>query len=178
MVLEKKTYVPTLAIRASEMNGLEFLPQATKERMTPCILLAPWANSSTLQKAIERVERAFRHQNYFLDIDRDYEFTNLESPPQQELLALLNPNNAFENWCRFVAEHEWVWPCIQTRGQSEDAIRNQIERFQEAGRAYCMRVFMNRVPDNITEVVSAFAATGAADYAIILVQRFHRRDRM
>ncbi|MBX9463598.1 MAG: beta family protein [Aquamicrobium sp.] len=168
MVLENKTYVPTLAIRASEMNGLEFLPGATKERMTPCILLAPWANSSTLQKAIERVERAFRNQNYFLDIDRDYEFTNLESPPQQELLALLNPNNAFENWCRFVAQHEWVWPCVQTRGQTEDAIRNQIERFQEIGRAYCMRIFMNRVPDNITEVVSAFAASGAADYAIIL----------
>lgn len=168
MVLEHKTYVPTLAIRASEMNGLEFLPAATKERMTPCILLAPWANSLTLQKSIERVERAFRHQYYFLDIDRDYEFTNLESPPQQQLLALLDPNDAFANWCRFVVEHEWVYPCVQTRGQNEAAIRVQIERFQSAGRAYCMRVFMSRIPDNISEVVSAFAASGVADYAIIL----------
>lgn len=168
MVLENKTYVPTLAIRASEMNGLEFLPGATKERMTPCILLAPWANSLTLQKAIDRVEKAFRHQPYFLDIDRDYEFTNMESGPQQELVALLNPANAFENWCSFVADHEWVWPCVQTRGQSEADIRTQIARFQEAGRTYCMRIFMNRVPGNIAEVVSAFAASGAADYAIIL----------
>ncbi|WP_339832842.1 beta family protein [uncultured Parvibaculum sp.] len=168
MVLENKSYVPTLAIRASEMNALEFLPGKTKERMTPCILLAPWANSSTLQKAVDRVEKAFRNQHYFLDVDRDYEFTNLESAPQQELLALLNPANAFENWCRFVDEHDWVWPCVQTRGQSENDIKSQIMRFQKAGRAYCMRVFMDRIPSNISEVVAAFAASGAADYAIIL----------
>lgn len=168
MALENKAYVPTLAIRASEMNGLEFLPKATKERMTPCVLLAPWANSLTLQKAVERVERAFRHQNYFLDVDRDYEFTNLESPPQRELVELLNPNNAFENWCRFVIENKWVWPCIQTQAQTENNIRTQIERFQNAGRAYCMRITMHRIPNNITEVLSAFAASGVADYVIIL----------
>lgn len=168
MVLEGKTYVPTLAIRASEMSGLEFLPGLTKERMTPCFLLAPWANSATLQKAIDRVEKAFRHQNYFLDIDRDYEFTNIESPPQQELQSLLNPSNAFENWCRFVDVNQWVWPCVQTRGQTELDIRVQIARFQEAGRAYCMRLFMNRIPSNISDVVAAFAASGTSDYAIIL----------
>ncbi|WP_295074634.1 beta family protein [Tabrizicola sp.] len=168
MVLDNKTYVPTLAIRASEMNGLEFLPGATKERMTPCILLAPWANALTLQKAVDRVEKAFRHQHYLLDIDRDYEFSNLESGPQQELVALLNPANAFENWCRFVEDHEWVLPCVQTRGQSAAEIRRQIERFQGAGRSYCMRIFMGRVPSNISDVVAAFAASGAADYSIIL----------
>jgi hypothetical protein len=168
MVLENKTYVPTLAIRASEMNGLEYLPGATKDRMTPCILLAPWANSTSLKKAVERVERAFRHRFYFLDIDRDYEFTNIESPPQQELRDLLNPSNAFENWCRFVDENQWVWPCVQARGQTEADIRRQIERFQESGRAYCMRIFMDRVPSNIADVVAAFAASGTSDYAIIL----------
>lgn len=168
MVLEDKTYVPTLAIRASEMNGLEFLPSKTKERMTPCVLLAPWANSNNLQKALDRVEKAFRKQNYFLDIDRDYEFTNLESQPQQELVGLLQPQNSFENWCRFVDDNPWVWPCVQTRGQSESDIRNQIRRFQEVGRAYCLRVFMDRVPKNLSEVISAFAASGAADYIIIL----------
>jgi hypothetical protein len=168
MVLENVGYVPTLAIRASEMNGLEFLPGASKERMTPCFLLAPWANSSTLEKSVERIEKAFRHQKYFLDIDRDYEFTNLESVPQQELRGLLNPKNAFEDWCRFVEEHDSIWPCIQTRGQTENNIRTQIERFQVAGRAYCLRIFTDRIPTNINEVTSAFAASGAADYAIIL----------
>lgn len=168
MVLETKSYVPTLAIRASEMNGLEFLPRLTKDQITPCILLAPWANSSTLQKSIDRVQRSLRHKYYFLDIDRDYEFTNLESRPQKEMQSLLNPRNAFENWCQFIAENEWIWPCVQTRGQSEVEIRKQIARFQECGRTYCMRIFMDRFPSNITDVVSAFSASGAADYVIIL----------
>lgn len=168
MVLDAKAYVPTLAIRASEMNGLQYLPQASKSKMTPCILLAPWANAGSLDKAIERVEKAFRGQHYFLDIDRDYEFTNLESAPQQTLVGLLRPNNAYRNWCDFVAEHEWVMPCIQTRGQSEADIRAQIERYQDAGRSFCLRLYMNRYPSNAAEIVAALAAVGAADYAIIL----------
>lgn len=168
MVLENKYYVPTLAIRASEMNGLEFLPGATKDRMTPCILLAPWANSNSIERAIDRVQRAFPNRNYFLDIDRDYQFTNLESRTQQELAHLMDPTNAFANWVEFVELHEKVWPCIQSRDQSETEIRQQIEAIQALGRPYCMRIVRDRFPNNIDEIVSAFAAGGAADFAIIL----------
>ncbi|MCB1470532.1 MAG: beta family protein [Rhizobiaceae bacterium] len=150
------------------MNGLEFLPGATKDRMTPCFLLAPWANSNSLDRTITRIESAFPGRPYFLDIDRDYQFTNLESQPQRELAQLMDPENSFENWVSFVGEHEMVWPCIQSRGQSEDEIRTQIESFQELGRPYCMRIVRDRFPENIDEIVNAFAAGGAADFAIIL----------
>ena len=168
MVIENKSYVPTLAIRASEMNGAEFLPAATKDRMTPCILLAPWANSSILERAIDRVERAFHNRHYFLDIDRDYQFTNLESEPQRELLQLLDPENTFTNWVKFVEQYSWIWPCIQTRSQNEAQIRQQIKLFQELERSYCMRIVRDRFPNNIDEIVSAFAAEGAADFIVIL----------
>lgn len=168
MAHEVKPYVPTLAIRASEMNGLQYLPKATKERITPCILLAPWANSSTLDKAIERVEKAYRGQRFFLDIDRDYEFTNLESGAQQRLVELLDSSDAYAHWCDFVNSHEWVMPCIQTRGQSEAEIRRQIERYQVSGRSYGLRLYMNRYPSNVNEIIAALAAVGTADYTIIL----------
>jgi len=168
MVLENKSYVPTLAIRASEMNGLEYLPGATKDRMTPCILLAPWANSNTLERAIDRVQRAFPNRNYFLDIDRDYQFTNMESTPQQELAHLIDPANSFANWVEFIGQHELAWPCIQSRDQSEAEIRRQIEAIQALGRPYCMRIVRDRFPNNLDEIVAAFAAGGAADFAIIL----------
>lgn len=59
-------------------------------------------------------------------------------------------------------------PCIQTRGQTEADIRTQIERYQAAGRPFCLRLYMNRYPANASEIVSALVAVGAADYAIIL----------
>ena len=169
MVLENKAYVPTLAVRASEMNGLEFLPGATKDKMTPCFLLAPWANSNTLERAITRIERAFPHREYFLDIDRYFQLTNIEdNVPQQELARLLDSAGSFENWVEFVGEHDRIWPCIQTRGLTEAEIRVQIEAFQEQGRPYCMRIVRDKFPENIDEIVGAFAAGGVADFAIVL----------
>lgn len=168
MTLEAKTYVPTLAVRASEMNGLEYLPGATKDRLSPCFLLAPWANSSALGRSIDRIERAFPSRPYFLDIDRDYQFTNLESEPQQELVRLLDPHNNYSNWSEFVADHEWVWPCIQSRGQSEIEVRRQIESFQNLGRTYCLRIVRERFPNNIVQLVSAISASGSADFVVLL----------
>lgn len=168
MVLENKSYVPTLAVRASEMNGLEFLPSVTKDKMTPCFLLAPWANSNSLQRTIDRIERAFLNRPYFLDIDRDYEFTNLENPTQVELARLLDPAGGFRNWVDFVSRYHQIMPCIQSRGQSQADIRLQIEAYQSINRPYCMRIVRDRFPDNFDEIIDAFSATGAADYAIIL----------
>ena len=61
------SYVPTLALRASEMNGLEKLPGPTKDRIQPLFLLAPGVKSNSLGKAIERIEKAFPNRPYFLD---------------------------------------------------------------------------------------------------------------
>lgn len=168
MFLEGKVYIPTLAVRASEMNGMEFLPGATKERLLPCFLLAPWANSSTLERTIDRIATAYPNRPYFLDIDRDYQFTNLESEPQRQLAQLLDPRDGFANWVSFVREHSNVWPCIQSRGQTEAELRGQIAAFQGLGRPYCMRVVRERFPANMAEIVSAFAASGTADFVTIL----------
>lgn len=168
MALEDATYVPTLAVRASEMNGLEYLPVATKDRITPCFLLAPWANSNSLDRTITRIEKAFSKRNYFLDLDRDYQPTNSSSFAQQEFLRLLDPSNCYEDWATFVERHDKVWPCVQHFGSTEGSIKVQIERFQQAGRSYCLRLCKDRFPANIDEVVGAFAAAGTADFVVIL----------
>ena len=167
-MLDNVSYVPTLAVRASEMNGLEFLPAATKDRMTPCFLLAPWPNSNSLEKSIGRIEKAYHNRFYLLDIDRDYLFTNLENEAQREFAELLDPANAFSNWRSFVSEHEWVMPCVQTRGQSQAEIIAQIRGFQELGRPYFMRIVLERFPENFNDIIGAFSSIGSADFAIVL----------
>lgn len=167
-MLDEVGYVPTLAVRASEMNGLEYLPGATKDRMTPCFLLAPWVNARSLDRAIDRIERAFRNRLYFLDIDRDYQIGNLESAPQSELANLMNPIDAFANWVEFAAKFQLSMPCLQTSNQERREIQAQIENIRGHGQFYCVRIVRERYPNNIDEIVAALNATGGADYCVIL----------
>lgn len=168
MILEDISYVPTLAVRPSEMNGLEFLPGAAKDRITPCFLLAPWANSATLERTLVRIERAYPNRVYFLDIDRDYILTNIESGPQVELQLLKDKTGSFSNWIEFVRNHEFVFPCLQTDGLSELEIRYQVSAFQSMGRPYCVRILKDAFPDNLLDIVRALTSSGSADFAIIL----------
>lgn len=168
MALDNTDYVPTLAVRASEMMGLEFLPGATKDRITPCFLLAPWANSRALSRTITRIERAFPNRHYILDIDRDYEITNDQSAAQREYAELLDPSSCFGNWIRFVAQHEYVVPCVQTDRQSEIEIRTQIEAIRGLDRPHCFRLLIDRLPSNLSTIIDAINAEGTSDFIIIL----------
>lgn len=169
MQLSTSSYVPTLAVRASEMNGLEFLPAATKDRMSPCFLLAPWGGrSKTIDSTIDRLERAFPNRPYFLDIDRDYHFTNPEAPAQVDLIELLNPKDGFKNWIDFVGRHKNVVPCLQTRNLNSLEITSQIIRFQEMDRTFALRIVRERMPENFADIQVALNSIGSADFAIIL----------
>ena len=173
MLFGNRSYVPTLAIRASEMNGMEYLPGATKDKIIPCFLLAPWAGSNGLEKAIDRIQKAYKNRHYFLDIDRDYPLGNSTNDQarrksRQQFSLIKNGANSFNNWVNFVREFEWVYPCIQTQGLNEREIRNQIEAFQDMGRPYCVRIERDQPVENIDQVVRAFSASGVADFAVIL----------
>lgn len=168
MPLEGIRYVPTLAIRPSEMNGLEQLPGLTKDRLRPVFLLAPWTNANSLSKAVERAEKAFPARPYLLDLDRDYSITNPESDAQLELVELLSTHNCYEKWWEFITASPNAIPCLQLRDQSADCIRTQIARAQEIGREFCLRIVMSRYPLNLTEIVVTLNEIGTADYTIVL----------
>ena len=163
-----ENYVPTLAIRPSEMRGLEYLPLATKARMTPCVLLAPWSSSRSIGSAIERLEKSFSHGKYFLDIDRDYTMSNPEATAQKELQKISKSEGAFENWCNFVQDYDRVMPCLQLHAQTKDTIQRQIKRFRKNGRTFALRIFRGRTPSNLDEAIAAVSAEGAADFVVIL----------
>ena len=166
--MDNLSYVPTLAIRASEMNGLEYLPGATKDRMTPCFLLAPWATANSLEKAVGRIERAFPNRSYILDIDSNYRTMDPDSRPQVELANLKSATEYFANWRGFVNQYERIVPCIQTRNQERQELERQIGEIQNIGRPFCVRIERERYPNNIDECIAALNSVGSADYCIIL----------
>ena len=99
--------------------------------MTPCVLLAPWSSARSISSAIERLQTSYPRGRYFLDIDRDYTYSNPEALAQMELMRLSNPTNAFASWCDFINKHERVMPCLQLRNQTVDDIRRQMDKYRE-----------------------------------------------
>jgi hypothetical protein len=161
-------YVPTLAIRASEMNGLEFLPARSKDSMLPCFLLAPWSSARSLERAMERLERAYSHRPYFLDVDRDYFPSNPDNPAQTEWLGLRDPSDRYDNWWQFWTDYPNAIPCLQLEGQTPEEIRLQIGDVQSQGREFCVRIELQRRPRNISQIVDVLQDVGTADYSVIL----------
>ncbi len=163
-----ETYVPTLAIRPSEMNGLEYLPRKSKERLMPMILLAPWSSSHSLDKAMERVARAYPQGKLFLDPDRDYVPSNSDSPAQAEWLELRNPANSFQAWRAFCRNYPRVVPCLQLEGQTQSDILKQARDAQDREAEFCLRIELARRPINLSEVVEALVTLGTADYTVVI----------
>ncbi len=162
------TYVPTLAIRASEMTGLEFLPGLSKDRMLPVFLLAPWSSSRSLGKAMERIEQAYPRRPFFLDFDRDYVPTNPDNPAQTEWLQLRNPLDRFRAWWHCWIDYPQAMPCLQLDGQSKEDLVLQIGDIQSQDREFCLRIELSRLPRNIGVIVEALTEVGTADFTVIV----------
>lgn len=172
MDLKNLSYVPTLSIRASEMNGLEKLPGPTKDKIRyPMFLLAPWVSSNSLTSSIDRIQKAFPKRPYFLDLDRHYEPTNFNSSAQIELKKLRSSLDSYNNWCEFISEFEFIHPCLQYENLTEPEILKQINKIQKLGKFFCVRIELDslgRVPDNLSEILSSLNKIGTADYAILV----------
>lgn len=167
--IDENSYVPTLAVRPSEMNGLEMLPGPTKDRLCPIFLLAPWVNSAVLDNSLKRIGRAFSNRGYFLDLDRHYQYDR-DNPTsaQAEFRRLFEAQGDYSNWLDFIEAEESVHPCIQMSGQDEGELVRQIERVREMGRRFCVRIEMRQMPENLNYAVSALRRFGAADFIIAI----------
>lgn len=166
--ISKLNYVPTLAIRPSEMTGLEELPEATKDRIQPIFLLAPWGRAKKLQKAIERIEKAFPARPYFLDIDRYYEPSNLISEAQVEWKSLLNSENSYINWVNVIKDNTYANPCVQIGSRNIDIIKAQVNEFQKIGKSFVFRFELSHWPKIFNEIIDMINNIGTADHIIVL----------
>ncbi|WP_276606145.1 beta family protein [Paracoccus liaowanqingii] len=169
MHLTGKSYVPTLAIRPSEMNALEYVPGISKDAMVPLILLAPWATSKSLSSAVDRVKRAYPGRQFILDVDRDYVPSNATgSPAQAEFMALRSPANRFSAWWTFWKSVPEAIPCLQLEGQTIEDLRMQILDIQLEGREFCLRIELGRMSQNVSEAISVLQDIGTADFSVVL----------
>ena len=117
---------------------------------------------------MERVERAYPHRPFFLDVDRDYIPTNPENLAQAQWQKLRVPSSRFEAWRSFWVDYPEAMPCLQLELQNEEDIRRQIEDIQSQGREFCLRIELQRPPPNLHAAVDALVDVGTADFTVVI----------
>ncbi|WP_264213225.1 beta family protein [Leisingera thetidis] len=134
-------YIPTIFLRQSELQAVSELPEATKESLCPIFCLKPWATCKFLSQAVDKIEAVFgANRKYFLDIDPFYEVEEVKREAQEEFLALVDEENAVQNWIEFLEGYPNASPCIQMHNSTLESVGQQIQAFTEMDRPFLIRL--------------------------------------
>jgi len=90
-------YLPLLKLSPAEMIALESLPERDKDSLRPIFPLRHWLSTKTLDKAFDRIEKAYGDRPAFL-LPPAVPNTEDFSPTAAELRALLDSANGYQNW--------------------------------------------------------------------------------
>lgn len=131
-------YLPLLSIRPAEMRGLEELPDRDKDLLLPYMLLRPWTTAHYLDSSMSRMEEAYGDRPTILDLDPDVVISGARRPVHDELLALHDPANGYEAWCRFVTDRENIIPALQIAAPQE--VPAQAARLAALDRGVVVRL--------------------------------------
>ncbi|MEA1030711.1 hypothetical protein T3A99_19280 [Pseudomonas sp. N-137] len=143
-------YIPILAISNAEMTAIEQLPDKDKDSLLPVFSLRGWLNSHRLESTLKRIDTAIGQRPWIADIDENFLTQNKvflftgaypEKPVFQEILHLLNANNAYDNWYQFIKTRENSIPCL--RHENLDNLEEQIVKLSSLGRGLVIRISPN-----------------------------------
>lgn len=166
-------YLVTLCIRRAELSGLKELPGATKDKLTPLVLLAPWLSTTPLSKAIDKFEDAYSSRPYFIDIDTYYIPTEKSNQAKDAWAELVKKPADLTVWHALLQLYPNANPCLLMAGASLESAQTQIKWARENDRAFCLRMNMapvagSGIPDWMPNLVTKLSDEGAVDYAVVL----------
>ena len=170
--MEISEYFATLCIRRSELVGLQQLPGASKDRITPIMLLAPWLGTSPLERAIQKFEEALGDREYFVDVDKYYRANDNMNQAKEEWSRLASVPCDLQLWCELLEGHPLANPCLQLAGMDIDDAWKQVAWARERGRSFCIRLNMADgigagLPAWIIEFIRQLRQDGAADFVVV-----------
>lgn len=139
-MLEGKSYCPVLHTRVAEMQGLERLPEASKDLLFPLIVARPWPNAKSLQNTWDRIDTAFGTRRYALDLDLFKKGANSSKPAAREFDALFDPASGHQAYYEKVAELPFAVPVLQLTGGAMPDLDAQLLNANEIDRGFVLRL--------------------------------------
>lgn len=161
------SYFPTLGLRPSEMRALEELPESTKDRLEPVVLLAPWATSLELANSLKRIEKAYGKRLYYLDTDLRYQSAS-DRQAIADFNTMKNEGGAYNAYFEFVAQSDYAVPTLQLREATEANILEQINSANEIGRGFLIRVSRSSFSSEQLPLILTALETGLANFRIAI----------
>lgn len=149
------------------MRGLEELPERTKDRIMPILLLSPWVGSKNLSKSLDRITDALGERPFFLDLDFQYE-SEKTRPAVEDFRAIRNEGGHHQLYIDFVANSDLAVPVLQRSNANNADLAYQIEKFNEIERGFLIRMRKGEPEAEAKEALSFVCQTGLSNFAIAL----------
>jgi hypothetical protein len=170
--MDVQNYFVTLCIRPAEMSGLKELPGATKDRITPLVLLAPWLGTTPLTRALEKFEEAYPARPYFVDVDTYYQINDNINEAKKAWQNIASKPADISTWHELLSSFPNSNPCLLMAEQTLDNVRKQISWARANDRTFCVRMNLahgigSEIPPWIKELITELVDEGATDYNIV-----------
>ncbi len=131
-----------MAVRPSEMNALNELPNIDKKLMLPLIMIGPWVGSIKLQNTMDKIISVYPNLPWIADINPDYppDDPNNRRDVHGEIDNLCVSDNGFRNWCAYVREIPQAIPCLQIGPNADSLELNQVTYLLGLDRGLVLRI--------------------------------------
>ncbi|MEZ8388254.1 beta family protein [Vibrio splendidus] len=196
MLFNQVPYVPILSLKPAEMAALEELSSIEKDLLLPLIELKRWANSKTLEKSLDRIEKALGQRQWIADLDSEFIDSiegKIDAGQVQDVFYqfqdLANPDSGYKNWTAFLDRFENLIPTLQLSEISE--LKNQLDNLRQLDRPIIARLKMagpnsltpsslNRIVHDLstTEIKSLFVILDYGDLTRINLLDYHQYSRL
>lgn len=137
------SYMPLLSLRPAELRAIEELPEKTKDRLFPIVVLRPWLSANMLETGLERLADAYDDRPTIVAMSAP-EFPDTLRPVHEQLASLRLPAGGYMEWCRFIADRPNFVPAIQIA--DPEHIAEQISCFHALGRGLAIIVDNRSLP--------------------------------
>ncbi|MCH1924530.1 beta family protein [Shewanella sp. C32] len=158
----KPYYIPILSVSPSEIRAISELSEKDKDLLLPYFPLKGWLGANKLENSIKTISKSFKDRLWIADID--YEFlrnskiikkllVNGEYPREvyNELIAISDCNNGYENWVEYSLNNTNIVPSLQLDELSELAL--QCDHFSKTDKKIAVRIKINSFTPSVINTI-------------------------
>ncbi|MBB3006016.1 beta family protein [Cupriavidus alkaliphilus] len=167
---ENFNYYPALRARPAEVLGYERLDDARKDGLLPIFTVGAWPRQEGIAESIQKIKAAVGKRSFILDVTRESLYMNSATQ------SLLEPEQNFANWRKFVSAIPNVIPVVQITPSAKisQVIRQARELEQIGTHRVAFRI--TGFTEDIDKVTAALSALATSENGLVIIDAGYIRE--